>query len=327
MLAGILLKEESLRMIDDSEQPTPYESRIEALRPADAVAWLSVLIAALALVAAGAGLFWHDGGRPFAFTTLRGQTVQIYGQGLYRYDTLFSGASYRATDAIILALGIPVLVLSALRYWRGSLRGGLLLTSALAYFLYYYASMALNAAYNPLFLIYVALFSSSLFAFMLAFASIGSQALLSRCSPSLPRRGPALFLFASGVVTLVVWLEPLISSLIEGRPPKLLDSYTTTVTYALDLAIITPATFLAGSLILRRASLGYRIAFPLLGIIVLLLPSIIASTISQIAAGVLFSAAEIAGPIAGFASLGFAAIWLTIALLRNIADEAPARRT
>ena len=49
----------------------------------------SALIAVLALVVAGAGLFWQNGLLPFSFTTLRGQTVQIYGQGLCRYDTSF----------------------------------------------------------------------------------------------------------------------------------------------------------------------------------------------------------------------------------------------
>jgi hypothetical protein len=46
-----------------------------------AVVWLSSLIVVLALVAAGIGLFWQDGGHTFLFTTLHGQTVQIYGQG------------------------------------------------------------------------------------------------------------------------------------------------------------------------------------------------------------------------------------------------------
>lgn len=310
-------------MTDRLEQPAAHKRAPVPVRPSNAVVGLAALIAVLALVAAGVGLFWQDGGRPFTFTTLRGQAVQIYGQGLYRYDTLFSGAAYRATDAVLLVLGIPLLIVSALLYRRGSLHGGLLLTGALGYFLYNYASMALNAAYNSLFLVYVALFSASLFAFVLAFTSIDLQALPSYFSAGLPRRGPALFMFAGGLTTLFVWLEPLISAMIQGRPPKLLDSYATMVTYALDLAIITPATFLAGMLILRRAPLGYLIAFPLLGIIVMLAPGIAASTVSQLSAGVSFTPGEIVGPIAGFAGLGLVAIWLVIALLRNISDSAP----
>jgi hypothetical protein len=47
------------------------------------VIWLSSMIVVLALVAAAIGLFYQDGGSAFSFTTLQGQIVQIYGQGLY----------------------------------------------------------------------------------------------------------------------------------------------------------------------------------------------------------------------------------------------------
>jgi hypothetical protein len=190
-----------------------------------------------------------------------------------------------------------------------------------------YASLALNAAYNNLFLVYVALFSASLFAFVLAFASIDLQALQSHFLPGLPRRGPALFMFASGLVTLVIWLGPLLSALLQGRPPELLDSSTTMVTDALDLGIITPATIISGILILRRAPLGYLIAFALLVLEMLLAPMIAAQTVSQIAAGVSFSAGQIVGPIAGFSILALAAIGVTTALLRSISDTTHAQAT
>ena len=41
------------------------------------VVWLSWLIAVLAFVAAGIGLFYQDGGSAYAFTTLHGQSVQV----------------------------------------------------------------------------------------------------------------------------------------------------------------------------------------------------------------------------------------------------------
>jgi hypothetical protein len=59
--------------------------------------------------------------------------------------------------------------------------------------------------------------------------------------PSRTVIGPAaLFMFASGLVTLVIWLTPLLSALVQGQPPALLNSSTTMVTDALDLGIITP---------------------------------------------------------------------------------------
>jgi hypothetical protein len=288
------------------------------MKTSTVLVWLATLVAVLALVAAGAGLFWPGGGGPFTFTTLRGESVQIYGQGLYRHDTLFIGALYRGQDVVMLVVGIPLLVLSALLYRRGSLRGGLLLMGTLAYFLYVYASMALGAAYNPLFLLYIALFSASLFAFVLAFVSLDRQALAARLSGQLPHRPIALFMFICGLLTLAVWLGPLLGSLMQGQPPKFLGSYTTIVTDVLDLGIIVPATFLAGVLLLRRATLGYLVTFALLVIIVILLPGIIASTVSQLAAGVSFTTGEIAGPITGFLLLGLVAGWIVVIFLRPL---------
>jgi hypothetical protein len=293
------------------------------MRVSSTITWLSALIAVLALVAAGSGLFWQGEGDTFTFTTLRGETVEMYGRGLYRYDTLFTGAGNRGTDAITLLLGIPSLLLSLRLYRRGSLRGGLLLAGVIAYFLYVYASLALSAAYNNLFLVYIVLFSASLFALLLAFASVNLQALPAHFSPRLPRLSVAVFMFASGLVTFVVWLGPLLSALLQDEPPHLLGSYTTKVTDVLDLGIITPATFAAGLLILRRAALGYLVALALLVLEVSLAPLIAVQTISQVSAGVSFSTGEIVGPMAGFVVLALLAIRFIVALLRNIA-EAPA---
>ncbi len=92
------------------------------MKPSRIVVGLAALIAALALIAAGSGLFWQAAGSPFMFTTLRGQTVEMYGRGLYRFDTRFMGAGNRGTDAVTLVLGIPLLIVATLRYRRGSTR-------------------------------------------------------------------------------------------------------------------------------------------------------------------------------------------------------------
>jgi hypothetical protein len=286
------------------------------MKTSRATFWLSILIAALAAVAASVGLFQQSGTAPGSFTTLRGETVKLYATGLYRYNTLFMGAVYKGQDAATLFLGVPLLVLASIFYRRGSLRAALLLSAILAFFLYVYASMALGTAYNPLFLLYTALFSAGFFALAAVLESLGP--LPAAVVERLPRIGPALFMFAGGALTLVAWLTPLLGSMLAGRPPELLGSYTTMVTDALDLAIITPSTIVAGVLILRRSWGGFKIAFPLLGIIVMLLPTITLGTASQLRAGISFAPGEIVGPIAGFAVLGALAVWVLIAILRRL---------
>jgi hypothetical protein len=279
--------------------------------------FLASLVALLAAIAAGAGLLLSVNSAPFEFTTVRGQTAQIYGGGIYQFDTLFSAAGYRGQDATALFLGISLLVVAIFFYQRGSLRGQLLLSGMLGYFLYLYVSMALGAAFNSLFLLYIAIFSTSLFAYILSFVNIDWQRLSDRL-PVLPRRSLAGFMVASGLITLFVWGLPLAAALFSGRPPDRLDSYTTMVTYALDLAIITPATFLCAYLVLRDLPPGYAIACPLLVLIVLLVPQIILSTYFQRSAGVPFTTGEMVGPVVGFVILGIIAVWLLASLLKRI---------
>jgi len=267
-----------------------------------------------ALIASVVGLFSRSSGTPYSTTTLRGQTAQIYGQGLYRFDTVFFGAGFKGQDAVILFLGVPLLIIALLWYSRGSTAGHLLLLGVLAYFLYVYASMAVGAAYNSLFLIYVAAFAASLYGFVLSFSTFDIQSLAGLSSP--PRAPLAAFMIFAGVVTLGVWGAPLVTALLSRSAPDRIDTYTTMVTYAIDLAVITPATFLCAALVFRGDPLGYFIAVPLLTLIILLAPQIVLSTVFQRAAGVPFSVGEMIGPIAGFVILGAVAAGLLVPLLR-----------
>ncbi len=286
------------------------------------IVWLSLATAVLAAIASGAGIFWQTSGMDYLFPTLRGQNAQMYGQGLYQYDTIFSAGGYKGTDAVVLFLGVPILVILALLYRHGSFKAGLLLTSILTFFLYVYASMALGAAYNPLFIIYVAVFSMSFFSLVLVFRTLDLEQVPRNVIERLPRRFPAYLLFASGLVTLIVWLSPIFASLVSGATPDRLDSYTTLMTYALDLAIITPATFASGSMILKRLSMGYMSAFALFGIIIMLAPGIAASTVSQIRVGVSFTPGEVIGPVAGFVILGLLSAWALFGILRGLPEAA-----
>jgi hypothetical protein len=123
---------------------------------------------------------------------------------------------------------------------------------------------------------------------------------------------------ASGLVTLVVWLAPLLDALVRNMPPPLLGPYTTKITDVLELGIITPATFITGGLILRRDPVGYSVALSMLILEIMLAPMIATQTVSQLLAGVSFTTAEIVGPLTGFIVLALVAIWILTALLRNV---------
>lgn len=282
--------------------------------------WLSWLVALLALVYAGLGLFWQDAGEPFTFTTLRGETVQIYGQGVYHFDTVLNGAGNRGTDAATLLVALPLLVIANLLNRRGSRGGGLLLASALAYFLYISISLCFGAAYNRLVFLYIASFSTSLFAFILACTTIDVAALPVHASPRMPRRGIAAFLCFAGIATALIWLSDMIPAMMQGGAPAVLASYTTVFTYVFDLAVITPSAVLAGVLLLRRAPLGYLLAPIVMILCALVGVTVIGQTVFQIRAGIVFGPGQFIGLIGSWVVMGAIAIGLTISFFRNLQD-------
>ncbi len=285
--------------------------------------WLIPLIAILALVAAGAGLFWQDGGAPVAFTTLHGETVQLYGQGIYRFDWDFKAPIQRGTDAVTLFVCLPLLLYAFWRTRRGSLKGGVLLIGALSYFLYYGVSLAFSMMFNSLFLVYTVLFSASFFAFVVAITAVSPQYLAAHLSPQTPRRGMAIFLFVAGAGVLFIWLSEIIGPLRQGQvPAEALGPYTTMVTHALDIAIIAPATMVTAVYLLRRDPVGYLLAAPLLILCALIGAVVIAQTVFQTLAGITFPIGVYIGMIGSWVVLGVFAIWLTLAFFRNLTEPA-----
>ena len=291
------------------------------MKAAKTVITLSILTAVLTLVRCVAGLFGQGGGSPFPFTTLHGQTIQMFGQGLYRYDPYFNGPILQGTDAVTLFVGVPLLLIGILLYRNGSLRGKIFLTSLLAYFLYNSASFAFGVAYNNLFLVYLASFSVSLFAFILAFQSINLHELASRISSGLPHRGIAVLLFLSALGLLFAWLPDIVSGLVHGKVPAI-ASYTTEVTYVLDLGIIVPVLILSGLLILRRAPFGY-LAAPILLIVLAIMGLVItAQSVAQSLAGISLSPGEFIGKAGSFMLLALIAIGLIVRFFRAISETA-----
>ena len=285
-----------------------------------AIIFFSIAVALLASIYASVGLFWQDDGAPFTFTTLHGETVEMYGQGIYRNDAAFRAPIFRGTDAITLFVCVPALLIAAFLYGRGSLRGGILLTSMLFYFLYNSASLAFGAAYNNLLLVYIASFSISLFAFIMAFTSIDLQVLAERTAPTLAHRGIAIFLFIAGM-SLLVWIMDIVVALTQLSIPAQLGPYTTEATYTLDLGIILPTAYLAGVLVWRRSPLGTLLAAIVITLNVSIGLVVASQSIMQALDGIFLTAGEYAAYVAPFVTLSLIAIGLISNIHRNIIEK------
>ena len=278
--------------------------------------WLVPIIFFLALFAAGAGIVWVGDGQPFTTTNIRGELVTINARGLYYWDTVSSAAQMQGNDLVTLVLGLPLLAISVVLSLRGSLRGKLLMTGTLGFFLYTYMSMCFGTAYNPLFLVYTALFSLSLFAFILSIMSFDIKNLPARFSERLPRRVFAgLFFFVSAFL-LMAWLSRIIPTISPDRIPAL-ENVTSMFIQAMDLGMVVPLSVVSAILLLRKNAYGYLLTsvatlkFTTLGV------AITVMVINMSRAGVPASPVE----LAIFPLITLINLVLTVVLLKNIKPE------
>jgi hypothetical protein len=291
------------------------------MKPQSIFNWLVPFIAILSAIAAGVGVFWVGGDGPFQFTSLHNQTIEIYGIGLYQYDTPLSAVGYWVGDAFTLIAAIPVLLISWWMYRRGTVRGKLLLTGTLLFLLYNYGSLAIGAAYNNLFLVYILLTMASFLGAASLLLSFDVQNFPSLFSERTPLRGISNFFIVSGIALFCIWLMlSIVPALLAGSVPAELGSYTTMITYVVDMGIIAPVLVSAGILLRRHQPLGYVLTSVLLIFIDILGSALLIMGIAQKVTG-LVNVGQFFGFVVSFAVLTFFSIGLTVGLFRNLTQE------
>jgi hypothetical protein len=290
-----------------------------------ALNWLIPLIAILAAITASVGLFSTSGTGPFQFATLHQQTVAIYGKGLYQFDTPLIAVGYRVSDAFTLIAGIPLLLTSFWLYRRGSIRGKIMLTGTLLFFLYNFGSLAIGAAYNNLFLIYILLTMAAFLGSSVMLLSFDLSTFPKLFSARAPQRGISNFFMVSGVALFCIWLFlSIVPALLVNGVPAELASYTTIITYVVDMGIIAPVLVSAGVLFRRSEPLGYVLSSVLLVFIDTLGCSLLVMGIGQQIAG-LMNIGQFIGFVVSFAILTFFSLGFTVALFRSVAEPLPSR--
>ncbi len=279
---------------------------------------LAYFIIPLAFIAAAAGVFWQGTGESYPFQTLRDETVQMRGHGLYAFDTVSSSAQEIGQDVVTLLLGIPLLVAGIVLTRKGSLRGRLLLTGALGYFLYTYGAMSFLTAFNSLYLVYVALFSLSLFGFILALSGLDPVFVAGHVSDKFPRRVIAGYFIVIAAFLSLAWLGLVVPPMLTGQPPAGLESAITMVIQALDLGIIVPTALITAILLLKERPWGFTLAAVVLLKILSMGAALVAMVINQAREGVAID------PLVSaiFVLISLSGMALAITALRNIRDEA-----
>lgn len=280
---------------------------------------ITFLIIVLSTITSSIGLLFTTGQKAYDFVNQYGDTVKIYGDGLYAHDSYFLAPILRGTDFTILCFAIPLLVVALiLDSKRNTVKSRLFLTSVISVFAYYSASLALGVTYNLLHLIYIALFSSSLFGLIIAIESINKKELIASVGNEIPFRGIYIFLSLIGVALIVAWLPDIIGSLATGRSLEMIEVYTTSVTYVLDMGVVGPTALICLFQLKKRSGMGYILLEILLTLNIIIGIMLPIQSVFQMAAGIELPIQVVVTKVASFVTLAFFALFFNIKLLRNM---------
>lgn len=216
---------------------------------------LIFIICTTSLLATLSGIFSNGGQKSYSYKTIRGETIEIYGKGLYRHMSSDVAIQGIAQDYVTLFIGIPLLLFGLFFYRKGKTKAKFLLTGVLLYFFLTYLFYTAMAMYNEMFLAYVLLLSCSLFALILNLITFDYKTTVFKSDKNI--RIASYFLLINSVLIALLWLSIILPPLInKSIYPISLQHYTTLIVQGFDLGIFLPLGFVSALLALRKNNFG-----------------------------------------------------------------------
>jgi len=218
---------------------------------------LVILITLFSTVVSFTGIFSNAGDGSFEYQSIRGETIEIYGKGVYKHMSSDVAIQGIAQDYVTLFFAIPLLIISLFLYRNNSLRGKFMLSGTLLYFFLTYLFYTAMAMFNYLYLIYVILLSSSLFALLLSIISFDVERVKSLIRSERVTTFTGWFLLFNALMIALLWLSSIVTPLISGELyPQGLNHYTTMIVQGFDLGIFLPLGVVSAILAIKREIWG-----------------------------------------------------------------------
>ena len=238
------------------------------------------------------------------FVNQYGHAVKIFGYGIYANDSYFKAPISIGTDFCILFVLVPMFLYTYMQYQKkADMISEIKLISVYAVAFYYAASIAFGVTYNQIFLIYVLLFTCSLFGM---FSHIRSVNVGQKITAT---KGLQAFLIISGIALIVAWLPDIISAMLKGGTLPLIGVYTTEITYVLDMGVISPMCFVCLYLMKKKDSLGVVLLAVLLKACIIVGIMVVPQTICQMLSGVELPLPALLTKVLSFVALGGFALY------------------
>lgn len=247
------------------------------------------------------------------FVNQYGHTVKIFGYGIYANDSYFKAPISIGTDFCILFVLVPLFLHTYLQYRKkGNTVSEIKMISVYAVTFYYAASIAFGVTYNQIFLVYVFLFTSSLFGMFSYIRKVHVKQTVTAT------KGLSAFLVISGIALIVAWLPDIISAIMKGETLSLIGVYTTEITYVLDMGVISPMCFICLYLLKKKDGLGVVLLAALLKLCIIVGIMIIPQSICQVLSGVELPIPALITKALSFVALGGFALYFNRRMYREL---------
>ncbi|WP_341291513.1 hypothetical protein [Catalinimonas locisalis] len=146
---------------------------------------------------------------------------------------------------------------------RGIFKIQLIWMGLLAYLVYNYAFYLFGAAYNALFLVYVLIFSTAVFALIGGLSALPLRGIHFTKDSA---RWIIAYLLLIAFILCMVEIPPNLQYLVTAQLPEtiVLTQHPTAIVYALDLSLVVPLSVLASVWLWQKKSWGYVLAVMML---------------------------------------------------------------
>jgi hypothetical protein len=236
---------------------------------------------------------------------------------LYRDNDFVIGA-WQANDLITLVVAVPMFILGLVWSNRNSVRAQLVWLGMLDYALYNYAFYLFAAAFNWFFLIYVALFTLSIFALIFGLVIVDTKKVVQKFRKRTPVKWIAGYMLFVALGLTSIYLVQAFGFIVTDQLPEIVakTGHPTSVVPALDLSLVVSWLILGAVWLWSRRPWGYVISAIMIvkGTVYTLVLTVV--TVSAVRSG--FSGPEEIA-IWGFLCAGF--LLASLVLLRNINEK------
>lgn len=268
--------------------------------------FLCVILACSAIVLSIIGLYESNEAATVLVNNVYGQQVELYGKGVYAYNSTLTVSSRLGADWMGILGGVFFLFLcfnKGEKSWVNVLK-----TAQSTMFIYYFACLTFSISMNRLYLCYVfslglsVLLSIHLVSKYFKYIGVKKEAKTNK------NAGISRCLAISGGTTIVIWLSMIIPCLISQNYGELLGVLTTEVTYAIDLGLLCPLMIICAKWIRNKNDNGYKLAPILLYILFSVGPMVILQNFYCIKLGIDIPLTALIGTVLSFVFMGIFAI-------------------